>query len=80
MIKHPAPIYAERAVAAAAEQAKRALLTEQGFYIEDMGEEWGPEHAGRFRWMNSITGEFQQDWDWSSTPTRAWEVCVIDNQ
>jgi len=59
-------------------KAAIAQLKEQGFYIEDMAKEWGPDYEGQYRWMNHETEEFQQDW--SSSPIRAWAECEFDNR
>ena len=50
---------------------RKCQLLNQGFYVEDMGSEYGPEFEGCFRWMNKITDEFQ-DGDFSYDEESAW--------
>lgn len=50
---------------------RKAELTAKGFYVEDMGAEYGEDFAGEFRWMNDATGEFQDD-DTSDSADEAW--------
>lgn len=50
---------------------RKCQLLNQGFYVEDMGSEYGPEFEGCFRWMNKITDEFQ-DGDSSYDEESAW--------
>lgn len=38
---------------------RKAELTAAGYFIEDMELEYGREFKGQFRWMNSLTDEFQ---------------------
>jgi len=56
----------------------KAHLIAQGFYVEDMGEEYGSEWAGEFRWMNSVTSDFQ-DHSTSESEEAAWVECANDN-
>lgn len=51
--------------------ARIAELESLGYYIEDMGAEWGEEFAGQYRWMNDETDEFQ-DCDTSCSIEDAW--------
>lgn len=50
---------------------RKAELAKLGYYIEDMGVVYGSAWAGQFRWMNSITQDFQ-DFDTSPTSEEAW--------
>jgi len=56
-------------------QETKAKLISQGFYVEDMGQEYGAEFAGEYRWMNSVTNDFQ-DHDTSESEEAAWIECV----
>lgn len=38
--------------------ARKRELAEKGYCVEDMGEVWGDEYAGRYRWM---LGD-EEDW------------------
>lgn len=53
-------------------------LKEQGFFVEDVGSEYGPQFDGRYRWMNSKTGDFQ-DGDMSYSEVDAWKSCIAYN-
>ena len=46
-------------------------LANLGYFIEDMGKEHGAEFAGQYRWMNTGSGEFQDD-DTSDSEGDAW--------
>ena len=35
-------------------------LKSLGFYVENMGAEYGEDFEGQYRWMNDKTGEFQE--------------------
>ena len=59
-------------------QETKAVLIAQGFYVEDMGQEHGSEWAGEFRWMNSVTDDFQ-DHDTSDSEEAAWVECAHSN-
>jgi hypothetical protein len=59
-------------------QETKANLIAQGFYVEDMGQEYGAEFAGEFRWMNSISGDFQ-DFNTSDSEDAAWVECANFN-
>lgn len=50
-------------------------LKDLGYIVEDMGEIYGEEYEGQFRWMNPITGDFQDD-DTSDSLKEAWEDCL----
>ena len=53
---------------------RKAELTAKGFYIEDMGKEWGSEWEGAFRWMKKDSHEFQDGCEsWSEES--AWRSC-----
>lgn len=51
-------------------------LKAAGFYVEDMGAEYGDEFKGQFRWMNDKSGDFQ-DHDVSFSESEAWAECVF---
>lgn len=61
---------------------RKAELTDEGYAVEDMGVVHGVEFAGQFRWLNSITRDFQesgnsenrdfQDYDSSDSEADAW--------
>lgn len=59
-------------------QETKAKLIARGFYVESMGFEYGPEFEGQYRWMNSITNDFQ-DSDTSDSEDAAWACCANDN-
>ncbi len=50
---------------------RKTELETLGYFIEDMGDEYGPEYEGQYRWFNLLTGEYQ-DWVISSTLNEAW--------
>lgn len=50
----------------------REELKALGYYVEDMGKEYGSEWEGQYRWMNKITGDFQ-DSDTSDSEEEAWK-------
>lgn len=50
---------------------RKAELQDAGFYVEDMGQEHGKEFEGQFRWMNSVTQDFQ-DYDTCDSEDAAW--------
>jgi len=58
-------------------------LRRLGFKVEDLGAEYGPAHEGAFRWVNIVTGEFEQDAE-SHNETEAWaaakEVAAANEQ
>jgi hypothetical protein len=58
---------------------RKAQLTAEGFYVEDMGQEHGAEFAGQYRWMNSISGDFQ-DFEPSYSEDAAWRECANHNE
>lgn len=47
-------------------------LKSAGYVVEDMGAEYGAEFAGQYRWMNTVTGDFQ-DWGTSESEAEAWD-------
>ena len=53
-------------------QERKQQLALKGYFVEDMGAEYGPEFEGQFRWMNSLTGDFQ-DFDTSLSEESAWK-------
>lgn len=50
---------------------RKAQLMSRGFYVEDMGKEYGDYFAGEFRWMHHDTQDFQ-DGDTSDSEDAAW--------
>jgi hypothetical protein len=50
---------------------RKAQLIDRGFYVEDMGKEYGEDFAGQFRWMHHDTQDFQ-DGDTSDSEDAAW--------
>jgi phosphoglycolate phosphatase-like HAD superfamily hydrolase len=48
-----------------------ATLKAKGFYVENMEAEYGSVWIGQFRWMNSVTHDFQE-WGTSDTEAEAW--------
>lgn len=56
----------------AVSEARKAELTEKGYYIEDMEKVWGPGWwSGQHRWMKKDGSDFQ-DGDTSDTANDAW--------
>lgn len=53
-------------------------LERRGFYVEDMGAEYGVEWSGHFRWLHP-SGQFQET-DPSCTAEDAWESCFEQNK
>lgn len=53
-------------------------LKSEGFFVEDMGSEHGPQFDGQYRWMNSKTLDFQ-DSAVSETEVEAWVACINYN-
>ena len=53
-------------------------LKAKGYFVEDMGQEHGPQFEGQYRWMNSETLAFQ-DGDVSYTEVEAWANCIKVN-
>jgi len=51
---------------------RKAQLTDFGFYVEDMGKEYGPDFAGQYRWMHHHTIDFQ-DGEPSCSEDDAWK-------
>jgi hypothetical protein len=60
------------------EQRKRELK-DKGYYIEDMGLEYGPEWAGQFRWMRSNPSDFQ-DYGTSYSTEEAWNEAHLHDE
>ena len=53
--------------------AQKAELAALGYVIEDMGQEYGPEFEGAFRWLNTQTDDFQDGAEsWSIDA--AWDL------
>lgn len=53
-------------------------LKSKGFFIEDVGSQYGQQFDGLYRWMNTETGEFQ-DGEMSVTELEAWVECIKTN-
>jgi hypothetical protein len=60
-------------------EARRQELARKGYFIEDMGVEYGLEYEGQFRWMNSRTNEFQ-DYEASYSINDAWTAADLHDQ
>lgn len=52
---------------------QKAKATDLGYYVEDMGKEYGNEFAGQFRWMNKFDHDDFQDYDVSYSENDAWK-------
>jgi len=50
---------------------RKQELKDRGFYVEDMGQEYGDDFAGQFRWMHHDTQDFQ-DGESSDSEDAAW--------
>lgn len=50
---------------------RQGELEALGYMVEDMGVVYGPEFNGQFRWINTLTSEFQ-DGDVSYSSAEAW--------
>ena len=50
---------------------RKEELAAKGYFIEDMGSQWGSEWVGQFRFMNSKTNDFQ-DYETSCSTEEAW--------
>ena len=50
-------------------------LKAKGYIVEDMGAVYGPECDGEFRFLNEVTGDFQ-DGHTSCLAQAAWDCCV----
>ncbi len=46
-------------------------LSNLGYFVEDMSKEYGSEFDGQFRWLNKISGEFQDAYT-SDSEAHAW--------
>ena len=53
-------------------------LKAQGFFVEDIGREYGPQFEGQYRWMGP-NGLFQ-DGDVSYSEVDAWTACINANR
>ena len=53
-------------------------LKSQGFFVEDMGNEYGPQFDGQYCWMGP-NGLFQ-DGDVSYAEVEAWASCISANR
>lgn len=53
-----------------------AQLSRDGYSVEDMELEWGPDYRGQYRWIHT-SGEFQ-DWGTSDSAIAAW-ADALDN-
>lgn len=52
--------------------ARKAELVALGYYVEDMGETYGEDFEGQFRYMNNIDPDIFQDFDTSDSADDAW--------
>lgn len=52
-------------------------LKAQGFFVEDIGSEYGPQFEGQYRWMGP--NELFQDGDVSYSEVDAWTACINAN-
>lgn len=41
-------------------EARRTELRRKGYKVEDMGAEYGPSFAGKWRFINIVTGDLQE--------------------
>ena len=53
-------------------------LKAKGFFVENMGNEYGQQFDGQYRWMNSKTLAFQDSCT-SETEVEAWVDCIKAN-
>lgn len=53
---------------------QREQLGNLGFKVEDMGEIYGADFVGQYRWINDALNEFQ-DADVSDSADAAWICC-----
>lgn len=53
-------------------EERKAELESAGYYVEDMGDVYGPDFVGQYRWMHTQSPDFQ-DWGTSDSPDDAWE-------
>ena len=54
-------------------QERKDELTKAGWYIEDMGEEWGPDFADQYRFMHKHDEDTFGDIQYSMED--AWDDC-----
>jgi hypothetical protein len=59
--------------------SKVIALKAQGYTVEDMGSEHGPQFDGCFRWLHKESMQFQ-DGDFSMSEMEAWAQCIRANQ
>ena len=52
-------------------QERKKELANDGYYVEDMGEVYGEDWKGEYRWMNTGSDDFQ-DHDTSDSEDAAW--------
>jgi hypothetical protein len=53
-------------------EERRMELRKAGYRVEDMGAEYGPSFEGQWRFINIVTGDFQ-DHDTSTSEDDAWQ-------
>jgi hypothetical protein len=58
-------------VIAAVSNERIQQLKKLGYYVEDMGKEYGPDFKGQYRWMSNRSLEFQDDEE-SYSVAEAW--------
>lgn len=51
---------------------RKAELVAQGYYVEDMGETYGEDFVGQFRYMHNIDPDIFQDCETSDSENDAW--------
>lgn len=56
---------------------RKAVLTKIGYYVEDLGANWGDEHTGSYRWVNDLNDTFQ-DTQESYRVEDAWQKAHED--
>jgi hypothetical protein len=58
--------------------SKVIKLKAQGFFVQDVGSEYGPQFDGMYRWMSTKSGGFQ-DGEMSFSEVEAWADCINVN-
>lgn len=54
-------------------EQRKAELVAKGYEVEDLGDEYGPDFEGQFRWVKWVDGEdVFQDHDLSYSEADAW--------
>lgn len=54
---------------------RKKELKELGYYVEDMGKEYGKEFKGRYRWMSEKNPDDFQDGEESYDKEEPWYLC-----